>query len=69
MQRNFRHQYGAEPPTSKIIRHCLKCYKETSSILKAKPPGRASTSVDVAEQIRVPMFGALRSHWPQIVYN
>lgn len=53
VQRNFRRQYGGEPPTPKTIRHWLNSFKETGSVCKAKSPGRPRTSEDVVEQIRV----------------
>lgn len=53
VQRNFRRQYGGEPPSPKTIRHWLNSFKETGSVLKAKSPGRPRTSEDVVEQIRV----------------
>lgn len=52
VQRNFRRNYGVNPPSDKTIRQWFSAFKETGSVLKQKSPGRPSVSQEKVDRIR-----------------
>lgn len=46
-----RTQYGKDPPSDNGIRHWLKQFQETGSVLYPKGAGRPSTSQEDVDQI------------------
>ncbi|KFM60144.1 hypothetical protein X975_22189, partial [Stegodyphus mimosarum] len=52
VQRNFRRNYGVNPPSDKPIREWFSAFKETGSVLKQKSPGGPSVSQEKVDRIR-----------------
>jgi transposase len=51
-QRNYRTQYGKDPPSDNAIRRWLKQFQETGSVLHRKGAGRPSTSQEDVDRIQ-----------------
>jgi hypothetical protein len=51
-QDRHRTQYGKDPPSDNAIRHWLKQFQETGSVLHRKGAGRPSTSQEDVDRIQ-----------------